>query len=48
LKVFKNAWLGRFARKEQISAAALLGAALCFFAKGSGAFLCVEEVVQDD
>jgi hypothetical protein len=28
LKVFKNAWFGRFARKEKISAAALLGAVL--------------------
>jgi hypothetical protein len=28
LKVYKNAWFGRFARKEKISAAALLGAVL--------------------
>jgi hypothetical protein len=28
LKVFKNAWFGRFARKEKISVAALLGVVL--------------------
>lgn len=28
MRVFKNAWFGRFARKEKIAAAALLGAVL--------------------